>query len=49
MAKGQGRSYNQRLKLFHFLDCLLENTDIEQGYTVKTSKIMEYLNNIDTE
>ena len=47
MAKGQGRSYNQRLKLFHLLDYLMENTDIEPGHTVKTSKIVEYLNNIE--
>ena len=47
MAKGQGRSYNQRLKLFHLLDYLMENTDMEPGHTVKTSKIVEYLNNIE--
>ena len=47
MAKGQGRSYNQRLKLFHLLDYLMKNTDIEPGHTVKTSKIVEYLNNIE--
>ena len=46
MAKGQGRSYNQRLKLFHLLDYLMENTDIEPGHTVKTSQIVENLNEI---
>lgn len=44
MAKGQGRSHNQRLKLFYLLDYLMENTDTGLGHTVKTSTIVEYLN-----
>ena len=44
MAKGQGRSPNQRLKLFYLLDYLKENTDEE--HTAKTPQIVEHLNNI---
>lgn len=44
MATGQGRSQNQRLKLFYLLDYLKENTDEE--HTVKTPQIVEHLNNI---
>ena len=43
MAKGQGKQFNQRLKLLYLLDYLLENTD--EDHTVKTPDIVEYLVN----
>ena len=45
MANGQGKQFNQRLKLLYLLDYLLENTD--EDHTVKTPDIVEYLKNKD--
>lgn len=42
MANGQGKQFNQRLKLLYLLDYLLENTD--EDHTVKTPDIVEHLN-----
>lgn len=43
MAKGQGRSQNQRLKLLYLLDYLLENTD--ETHTVKVQEIIDHFEN----
>lgn len=41
--KNTGRSFGQRLKLFHILDYMLENTDDE--HTVKAAEIIAHLHN----
>ena len=41
--KKTGRSFGQRLKLFHILDYMLENTDDE--HTVKAAEIIDHLHN----
>lgn len=42
-VKRQGRSSDQRTKLLHILECLLENTD--ENHFVKNADIQKYLSN----